>query len=81
MIDALVADGDIVILRPAKTAGDGEMVAVWLKNEREITLKFFYREEGKIHLQPANPQFPTLLLNPSDVEIQGKVIAVIRRLK
>ncbi len=54
MIDALIADGDIVILRQARTCENGETVAVWLKAERETTLKRFYHEGERVRLQPAN---------------------------
>ena len=80
MIDALVDDGDIVLMRKAGTAQDGEMVAVWLKNEQEVTLKRVYQEPGRIRLQPANGQLAPIYQPPGNVEIQGKVIGVIRKL-
>jgi len=55
MIDAMVNDGDIVIMRPANEARNGEMVAVWLTGKDETTLKYFYLENGRVRLQPANP--------------------------
>lgn len=80
MIDAMINDGDIVIMKPAREARNGEMVAVWLNNDSETTLKYFYRENGRIRLQPANPTYqPILIENPKDVEIQGKVVMVIRQ--
>jgi len=80
MIDALVDDGDIVLMRKASTADDGEMVAAWLKNEQEVTLKRVYHELGRIRLQPANEQLAPIYQPPENVEIQGKVIGVIRKL-
>lgn len=80
MLDALIDDGDIVLLKPTRIAQDGEMVAVWLKEEKEVTLKKFYREGDRIRLQPANIQMPPIYVKPEDIEIQGKVIAVLRRL-
>jgi repressor LexA len=79
MLDALVNDGDIVIMEGTQTAEDGEMVAVWLKDEQEITLKKIYREPGRIRLQPANEQMEPIFTNPENVEVQGKVVAVLRR--
>jgi repressor LexA len=80
MIDAMINDGDIVIMKPAQEAHNGEMVAVWLHNDNETTLKYFYRENGGIRLQPANPMYrPIIIENPKDVEIQGKVVMVIRQ--
>ncbi|UCH58428.1 MAG: hypothetical protein JSV61_09415, partial [Anaerolineales bacterium] len=80
MIDAMVFDGDIVIMRPAKEARNGEMVAVWLNDRDETTLKYFYIEKGKVRLQPANPNMKAIIVDdPSTVEIQGKVVMVIRQ--
>ena len=79
MIDAMVNDGDYVIMRPTQTARNGEMVAVWLNND-ETTLKYFYLENGRVRLQPANPTMnPIYIDDPSTVQIQGKVVMVVRR--
>jgi len=82
MIDALIHDGDIVILRHQRTAENGDMVAAWIKDERSTTLKRFYRERNQplIRLQPANPYMEPIYVHPSNLEIHGKVIGVIRRL-
>lgn len=80
MTDALIDDGDIVLMEPANTADDGEMVAVWLKDKQEVTLKRLFREQKGIRLQPANAEMEPLYVNPEDAEIQGKVIGVIRKL-
>jgi repressor LexA len=55
------------------------MVAVWLKNEQETTLKRIYRERGRIRLQPANEQMEPIYVEPENVAVQGKVVAIIRR--
>lgn len=80
MIDALINDGDIVLMQHVTTADSGEMVAAWLKDEKEATLKRFYPEPSRIRLQPANPEMKPIYVNPENLEIQGKVIAVIRQL-
>jgi repressor LexA len=80
MIDALINDGDIVLMQAASTVENGEMAAVWLKNERQATLKKVFIEPQKVRLQPANAQMQPLYVPADDVEIQGKVIAVIRNL-
>ena len=80
MIDALIGEGDLVLLEQAATAENGEMVAVWLKREKEATLKRFYLESGRIRLQPANEEMAPMYVNPEDVEIQGKVVGVVRKL-
>ena len=80
MIDAMVNDGDIVIMKPAREASNGELVAVWLNDRDETTLKYFYRENGTVRLQPANPTMnPIYIDDPSIIEIQGKVVMVIRQ--
>lgn len=80
MLDALINDGDVVIMEVAQTAEDGEMAAVWLKNEQEVTLKKIYREPGRIRLQPANSEMKAIYTGPENIEVQGKVVAVLRRL-
>lgn len=82
MIDAMVYDGDIVILKPAERANNGEMVAVWLNDREETTLKYFYLENGRVRLQPANPTMqPIYIDDPHTVQIQGKVVMVIRQVR
>ena len=78
MVDALINDGDLLLIQPATTANNGDTVAVWLKKEKEATLKKFYREKGRVRLQPENPQFEPIFTDPDNIEIQGKVICVIR---
>lgn len=80
MIGALIDDGDIVIMQHTNTANNGDMVAVWLKDEREVTLKRIYREPLRIRLEPANWLMRPMYYRTEDVEVQGKVIGVIRKL-
>jgi len=80
MIDALINEGDLVLMQQVSTADDGDTVAVWLKAERESTLKRLYREKGHLRLQPANPQMQPIYTSPDNVDIQGKVICIIRQL-
>ena len=80
MLDALIGDGDIVLMEYVNTADNGDMVAVWLKKEQEATLKKFYAEPNHICLKPANTKMKPIYTTPDNVEIQGKVLAVIRRL-
>lgn len=82
MIDALVYDGDIVVMRHQQRVENGEMAAVWLKDREEVTLKRFYQEGGRVRLQPANPTMrPIYVDDPNQVEVQGKVVMVIRQLQ
>ena len=80
MVDALINDGDIVLMQYVNMVENGEMAAIWLKAEKEATLKKLYAEAGRIRLQPANSQMKPIYAEPDNVEIQGRVIAVIRQL-
>ncbi|MDH5508321.1 MAG: transcriptional repressor LexA [Anaerolineae bacterium] len=80
MIDAMVNDGDIVIMKYTQEVRNGEMVAVRLVDKDETTLKFFFKENGGVRLQPANPTMePIIVDDPASVLIQGKVVLVIRQ--
>ena len=80
MIDALIDDGDIVLVQHSDTADDGDMVAAWLESEEEVTLKRIYREQGRVRLQPANSQMAPIYVDPSNLSVKGRVIGVIRKL-
>jgi repressor LexA len=56
------------------------MVAVWLKEEQEVTLKRLFRDPKGVRLQPANSQMKPLYVNPENIEVQGKIVGVIRKL-
>ena len=81
MIDALIDDGDIVLLEAVREAQDGDMVVAWLNDTNETTLKRFYRENGRVRLQPANIQMEPIYVAPESVEVQGKVLGAIRILR
>ena len=78
MVDALINDGDIVLLRKQETCENGDTVAVWLKDQKETTLKKFYHEGNRIRLQPANVTMEPIYTDPENVEIQGKLVTVVR---
>ncbi len=80
MIDALIDDGDVVIVKPANEANNGEMVVAWLKAEEETTLKKFYAEGDRVRLQPANSTMEPIYSPAGNVEVHGKVVYVIRNL-
>ena len=79
MIDALIDDGDVVIIKPAREASNGEMVVAWLKDQEEATLKKFYLEGEQVRLQPANSQMEPIYSPAANVEVHGKVVTVIRK--
>lgn len=80
MIDALIDDGDIVLLRRQETAENGQMVAAMIVDENAVTLKKFYHEGGRIRLQPANSTMQPIFTAPDNVRIQGRVVGVLRTL-
>ncbi|MFC1864863.1 transcriptional repressor LexA [Chloroflexota bacterium] len=80
MVDALINDGDIVLMQYVNVVENGKMAAIWLKAEKEVTLKKVYREPSRLRLQPANSQMKPIYTDPGNVEIQGRVIGVIRQL-
>jgi len=78
MIDEQIRDGDFVIVEDRKSADNGEMVIALVAGQ-DVTLKKFYRDNGKIRLQPANPAMQPMLFEPDNVQVQGVVIGVMRR--
>jgi len=81
MIDAMVNEGDIVVMKREPTWSNGDMVAVWLKDREETTLKYIFREGNHVRLQPANPNMDAIMIeNPEIIEVQGKVMLVLRQL-
>ena len=81
MIDAMVGEGDIVVMQRQPEWSNGDMVAVWLKDKEETTLKHIYRDGNTVRLQPANPTMqPIYVENPENLEVQGKVMLVLRQL-
>jgi len=81
MIDAMVNNGDLVVLHKVSQVTNGTMVAVWLKAEEETTLKYYYLENGQVRLQPANQSFQSMFYPPENVEIQGELVHVSRSIK
>ncbi len=78
MVDALINDGDIVLMERVDNARDGEMVAVWLKREEETTLKRFFREGDRIRLQPMNVTMDPIYTDAGNVEVQGRFVSAMR---
>jgi len=78
MIDEQIRDGDYVIVEDRKTAENGEMVIALLGGS-DVTLKKFYREHGRVRLQPANPAMQPMIVDAALVQLQGVVIGVMRK--
>ena len=78
MIDEQIRDGDLVVVEDRQTAQNGEMVIALLEGF-EVTLKKFYRENGRIRLQPANDAVPPILVEADKVQVQGVVVGMMRR--
>ena len=79
MVDALIDDGDVVVIKPSREAANGEMVVAWLKDEEEATLKRFYREGDRVRLQPANNMVMPVYSPADNVEVRGRVVTVLRQ--
>ena len=82
MVDAMINDGDIVVMKREPDWDNGDMVAVWLKDREETTLKHIYRDGNRVRLQPANPFMDSFYIDePENMEVQGKVMLVVRQLE
>ena len=81
MIEDHICSGDFVLVERTQQANEGDIV-VALVGSAETTLKRFYRErDGRIRLQPANSSMQPILVEPADLQIQGRVLAVLRKYK
>jgi repressor LexA len=76
MIDAAILDGDLIVVTPQPDATNGEIVVAMV--DGEATVKRFYRESGRIRLQPENPSMAPIYSD--DVTVVGKVTAIFRTL-
>ena len=81
MIEDLIDDGDVVLFQKRETASPGEMVAAWIKEPGEATLKRYYPEGARVRLQPANSAMSPIYQDADNVEVQGVVVGVIRMFK
>ncbi len=82
MIDACIADGDMVLMEPIKdscTLRNGTIVSAMVAGSG-TTLKYFFKRNGKVFLEAANVSYDPIVLNPEEVVLQGKLLAVWRKL-
>jgi repressor LexA len=79
MIDALVGDGDLLIVERKAEAARGQMAVVHLRSQNAATLKYLYPEDERVRLQPAHPTLPAFHVPARDVQVQGRVVAIVRR--
>ena len=80
MIDAHIMDGDLAMIRPQNTVEQGEIAAVLIGEE--ATIKYFFKEDKTIRLQPANPEMNPILIgeNEEDIKIIGKITGIVRKI-
>ena len=78
MVDAMIGDGDTVIMEKADDIKNGDVVACWLEKEQEVTLKKIYFEDEKLRLQPCNPYMLPMYHAKENVQVQGRLVAVLR---
>ncbi len=79
MQDALLNDGDRVIVKRGAQFADGELLAVYLRAAKRTTLRYLYRENGRVRAQAPNPAAPPEYLRFSEIEIRGSVLAILRK--
>ena len=81
MIDALIDDGDIVLIERRETAEVGQIVAAWLEEEKTTTLKKWYPEpqHNRVRLEPANTTMEPIFSSLDNVHVQGRLVGVIRQ--
>ena len=77
--DALIGDGDIVVLKKTSEVEDGGLAAVFIKSEQQMVIKRVYRGDYGISLVACNPSVASMHLDFDDYEIHGKVLIVIRQ--
>jgi repressor LexA len=81
MVDALIGDGDIVLVRYQESTENGQMVVAFLEDEKSVTLKHFYRGgDERIQLKPAKMTMESISIDAAKVRIQGIVVGVLRSL-
>jgi repressor LexA len=80
MVDDLIGDGDILVVDRNREMVCGKMAVVYLRDRNETTLKRIYPEGERVLLEPAHPTMPPFYADASDVQVQGRPVAVIRRL-
>ncbi|MSQ08403.1 MAG: repressor LexA [Dehalococcoidia bacterium] len=80
MIDALIGDGDLVIMEQTDHVGNGQMAAVRITPDEETTLKFFFAEGAIVRLQPANSQMQPIFVPAGRVQVLSRLVAVWRYL-
>ena len=81
MIDAFIADGDMVLMEPlnfSSSIKNGTIVSAMVPGSG-TTLKYFFKRNNKIYLEAANPNYEPIIVNPEDITIQGKLLAVWRK--
>jgi repressor LexA len=79
MIDDHICSGDFVLVEKGSSAHNGDIVVALLDNS-EATLKRYYSEpDGRVRLQPANAAMAPIFVDPADLQIQGRVLAVMRK--
>ena len=80
MIDALISDGDIVVMRRNTEVKNGDLAAIFLTDRNESTLKRVYHEGRRLRLKPENPLMQPFYVDARHAQIQGKVVCVLRKM-
>jgi repressor LexA len=80
LYDALLDDGDVIIVRAQNTANDGDLIAGWLALHEQMVLKKLYRVAGRVKLQSVNRNRKPIFVDDHQFQVKGKVLAVLRRM-
>ncbi len=81
MVDAFISSGDIVVLRQQEEARNGDLVQVWVRPDESPTLKRYFHDGHRVCLKPENPTMQPRYYRPEDVQVQGRVVLVIRHME
>ncbi len=79
MVDDHICDGDYILVEGSREARNGDIVVALVEGTEATLKRFFHEKNGRVRLQPANSQMDPIVLPAHDVQIQGKVIGVLRK--
>jgi repressor LexA len=79
LADALLEEGDLVVVKRGESYTEGQMLALWFKRERRTALRYLYHENGDLRLEPVDLNAQVEHVNRSDIQVQGTVLAIIRK--
>jgi repressor LexA len=79
MIEDHICNGDFVLAEKTDKVRDGDIVVALVEGSEATLKRYYHQQDGRIRLQPANATMSPIFVNPADLEIQGRVLAVMRK--